>query len=70
MSLDANYYKGGRSTIDGSRLNDLQRDSKIGATVVYRFSKGKAVKLGYTNGSLNDSDEAFNIFQISYQHVF
>ncbi len=70
VSLDANYYEGGRSTIGGNRLDDLQRDSKIGATVVYPFSKGKAVKLGYTNGSLNDSDEAFNVFQISYQHLF
>jgi hypothetical protein len=69
-SLDANYYKGGRSTIGGKRLDDLQRDSKVGATVVYPFSKGKAVKLGYSYGSLNNSDEAFSIFQISYQHVF
>jgi hypothetical protein len=66
VSLDANYYEGGRSTIGGNRLDDLQRDSKLGATAVYPFSKGKAIKLGYSNGSLNDSDEAFNVFQISY----
>jgi hypothetical protein len=70
VSLDANYYEGGRSTIGGNRLDDLQRDSKLGATVVYPVSKGKAVKLGYSKGSLNDSDESFNVFQISYQQVF
>jgi len=70
VSLDMNFYQGGRSTIGGVKLNDLQRDSKIGATLVYTFSKGKAVKVGYSNGSLNDSEEAFNVFLVSYQQAF
>lgn len=69
VSLDMNYYNGGRSTIGGNKLNDLQRDSKIGANVVYPIGKGKAVKVGYSNGSLNDSDEAFHVFMLSYQHI-
>lgn len=69
-SLDVNYYKGGRSTIDGRRLEDFQRDSKIGATVVFPFAYRHAVKLGYSVGSLSDSDESFNTFLISYQRLY
>ncbi len=69
-SLDINYYSGGRSTIGSKTLDDLQRDSKIGATIYFPLGNSNAVKLGYTNGSLNDSSEAFDIFLISYQQVF
>ena len=69
-SLDVNYYKGGRSTIGGQRLEDLQRDSKIGATVVFPFASRHAVKLGYSVGSLSDSDESFDTFLISYQRLY
>ena len=69
-SLDINYYQGGRSTIGGQRLEDLQRDSKIGATLVFPFVAGHLIKLGYSIGSINDSDEVFNSFLVSYQKLF
>lgn len=69
-SLDVNYFQGGRSTIGGRRLNDLQRDSKIGATLVFPFTTGHAIKLGYSVGSINDSEEAFNVLIVSYQRLF
>ncbi|MEH6517482.1 MAG: transporter [Halioglobus sp.] len=69
-SLDANYYEGGRSKIGGQRLDDLQRDSKIGATLVFPFAYRHAIKMSYSVGSLNDSDENFYTFLIGYQRVF
>lgn len=69
-SLDASLYKGGRSTLDGNRLDDLQRDSKVGVTLVYPFARKQAVKVGYSVGSLNDSDEDFGIWVASYSRVF
>ena len=70
VSLDMNYYEGGRSTIGGRRLDDLQRDSKIGATLVFPFAAGHAVKVGYSVGSISDSDEDFDTLVVSYQRVF
>lgn len=69
-SLDMTYYQGGRSTIGGRRLDDLQRDSKIGATLVFPFKSGHAIKLGYSKGSINDSDEDFDVFTVSFQKLF
>ena len=69
-SLDVNYYEGGRTTVDGQRLNNVMRDSKIGATLVFPFASIHAIKLGYSNGSITDSNEDFNTLQISYQQLF
>jgi hypothetical protein len=69
VSLDANAYKGGRSKIGGRKLDDLQRDAKAGVTILYPFAQKNAVKLSYSKGSLNDSNEDFDTFLISYQRL-
>jgi Putative MetA-pathway of phenol degradation len=69
-SLDLNGYRGGRSTVDGRRLDDLQRDAKYGATLVFPFAHKHALKLSYSAGSLNDSDENFDIYQLGYTRLF
>jgi len=70
VSLDLNYYLGGRSTVDGRRLDDQRRDSKAGFTVVYPFAGKNAVKVGYSRGSINDSKENFDYYLIAYQRLF
>jgi hypothetical protein len=70
MSLNASFYKGGRSTLGDRRLDDLQRDSKLGLTLVYPFARRHAFKVGYTIGSLNNTDEDFEVFFLSYSWVF
>lgn len=69
-SLDMNYYTGGRSTVDGVKLDYLKRNSKVGATVVYPFGGEHAIKVGYSIGSPTNSDEDFQLFLISYQRLF
>lgn len=69
-SLDMNAYRGGRSTFNGRRLDDLQRDSKIGATLVFPIAHKQAIKMSYSTGSVNDSDESFDLYQMSYQRLF
>jgi hypothetical protein len=70
MSLDASAYRGGRSEIGGQLLNDLQRDTRVGASLVVPVLKRNALKFSVVHGSLNDSDESFNIFSIALNHVF
>ena len=70
LSLDATYYEGGRSTVDDRRLDDLQRDSKLGFTLYYPLRRQDVVKIGYTLGSVNDSDEDFDVLVLTYSHIF
>jgi hypothetical protein len=68
-ALDASAYRGGRSRLGGQRLDDLQRDTKAGFTVLYPFLNKNAVKFKYSKGSLNDSNEDFDTFLIAYQRL-
>lgn len=68
-SLDASAYRGGRSKVDGERLDDLQRDTKVGFTFLIPFLVKNAIKFSYSNGSLNDSGEDFDEFLVSYQRL-
>ncbi len=66
-SLDLNYFKGGRQTIGGERLADVQRNSRVGGTIVVPFHGRHAVKVGYSMGVVTDFGTDFNQFLVSYQ---
>jgi hypothetical protein len=70
LSLDANMYRGGRSRIGGNRIDDLQRDSRVGMSLVLPFRKRNAVKFSFAYGSLNDSKESFTQATVALQHLF
>jgi hypothetical protein len=70
LSLDGNIYKGGRSTVEGQKLNDLQRDSKLGLTLHYNFTRRDVAKLGYSLGSVIDSEEDFDVVVLTYSRIF
>lgn len=69
-ALNFNAYRGGRSTIDGQRLSDLQRDAMAGLTLSFPFARRNAVRVSYTTGSTIDNDESFDVFQVAYTRVF
>ncbi len=69
-SLDANYFYGGRQTIDGRQLIDVQRNARIGGTVVVPFKGRHAVKIGYAMGLFAEFGTDFDQFLMSYQMLF
>ena len=44
-SLDATYYWGGQSTVGGIERDDEQENSRIGATFVWPFKRGHALRI-------------------------
>jgi hypothetical protein len=70
LSVDANFYRGGRSRIGANLANDLQRDSRLGTSIVFPVFKRNAVKISLATGSLNDSDENFTLLTMALQHLF
>jgi hypothetical protein len=66
-SLDFNYFRGGRQTIGGDRLEDVQKNAKIGGTVVIPFGGRHAVKLGYASGAITKYGSDFDQFLVTYQ---
>ena len=63
-AFDANFYWGGRSNLLDE---DLQRNSKIGVTIVYPFAGRHALKGGFSMGLVTETGENFNSLIVSYQ---
>jgi hypothetical protein len=66
-SLEANYFIGGQQTIGGNELVDVQRNSRIGGTIVVPFLGRHAIKVGYSRGVVTDFGADFQQFLMSYQ---
>jgi hypothetical protein len=66
-TLDLNFYRGGRSTIGGELAGDLQRNSRVGGTVVFPFGGRHAIKAAYSTGMVTNSGGDFKTFLLSYQ---
>jgi hypothetical protein len=50
-SLDANFWVGGRTAIDGLAKQDVQRSSRIGGTVSIPVSRRHSFKFSYSRGA-------------------
>ena len=69
LALDANYFTGGAQTIGGNELVDLQRNSRIGATLTVPFQRRHALKLVYSTGTRTRFGNDFNQFVVAYQRL-
>jgi len=69
-SLEANYFAGGQETVGGSEQGDVQRNMRMGGTVVVPFHRRHAVKLGYSQGVITEYGTDFYQFLASYSVVF
>ncbi|MFT5334300.1 MAG: hypothetical protein ACI9GB_002208 [Halioglobus sp.] len=69
-SLDANFYVGGRASVNGSEQANLQRNSRLGATVVYPFKKSHAIRSSFSTAIASESGGDFEIFSLSYLYVW
>ncbi len=66
MSLDANFYVGGRTTIGGQERGDFQRNSRAGATLLLPISGRHALRGSFSTGAVTKSGGDFQIFSLSY----
>lgn len=69
-SLDANFYTGGRTRVDEDRKAGPQRNSRLGATVLWPFRRGHALRGAYSSGVVTESGGDFDAFSISYLRVW
>ncbi len=70
FSLDANYYTGGRTTVDGSIKQDLQRNSRLGATLYKAFAGRHAVKASLSTGVRSEIGGDFDKLALTYVYAW
>jgi len=69
-SLDVNYYVGGRTTVDQAQRADVQRNSRIGGTLVFPFKGRQAIRVGFSTGIATKSGGDFESFSLSYVYAW
>jgi hypothetical protein len=66
VSFDANWYRGGRQTIDGEKREDQQKNNRFGATVAVPFRGRHAVKFGFSTAVRTRYGSDSEQFLLSY----
>ena len=69
-SLDANFYVGGRTSVGDSEQANLQRNARVGATVVFPFEHGHALRSSVSRGVVTESGGDFKMFTLSYLYAW
>jgi len=70
IALDGTWYSGGTTTINGVPKADLQRNSRLGATLALPLTSKQSVKIAYTTGATTriggDFDTVAAFWQFSW----
>jgi hypothetical protein len=69
VSLDANYWRGGQTTVNGVRsLTSLQSNSRLGVTGAVPFSSHQSLKCSYSDGVITRVGGRFRVFSAAWQY--
>lgn len=68
VALSSNYYTGGRASINGVAREDLQENSRLGATVALPVDRYNSLKLYANTGVSVRTGTDFNAIGIAWQH--
>jgi hypothetical protein len=68
IALDANYYSGGRTTVDGVEQNDELGNSRLGLTYSYPWDRQHSLKLYVSEGISVRYGEDFSVVGLAWQY--
>jgi len=69
-AVNATFYTGGRTTVDGVAKADLQRNSRVGATLSLPIGQRHSLKLAATTGMTTRIGGDFDSLAIAWQYVW
>jgi hypothetical protein len=67
-SLDATYFTGGRTTLNGTRNNDLQQNWRLGGTLAIPVNVYNSIKLYASSGVSARTGNNFDLAGIAWQY--
>ena len=70
VAFDATFYGGGRTTVNGVRGDDLQRNSRIGGTLPYKLDRRQSLKFAYSRGAFTTIGADFQAVSVAYQYLW
>ena len=70
VAFNANFYAGGRTTINGEERRDLQRNSRFGFTASLPLATKHSLKVAFSKGATTNIGADFTNFGVSYQYYW
>ena len=70
VAANANFYTGGRTTVNGKENLDLQRNSRLGATLVWPVGRGRALRLAVSRGAYTTIGADFTSVAFAFQQAW
>jgi hypothetical protein len=69
VAVNATWYTGGRSRINGMEKADLQRNTRLGATWAQPIGRRQSLKVGYSAGATTRVGADFRTITAAWQVV-
>jgi hypothetical protein len=70
LSLDVNYYIGGRTIVDSDQRADLQRNSRLGFTLFKPLKNRHALRASYSTGIVTASGGDYSTYSLVYVYAW
>jgi len=67
-SADGTWFAGGRTALNHISSNDLQQNSRIGATLAFPVNRYNSIKLAVSSGVSARTGNNFDLVAIAWQH--
>ncbi len=67
-AIDANYYTGGRTTMDGNMADNMQQNWRVGGTLSFPISKQMSIKLNGSTGVYSRTGSSYDIISVAWQY--
>jgi len=68
--VNANFYSGGRTSIDGIPNQDLQKNSRFGGTLSIPLTRRQSFKFSYSTGAYTTIGADFQAFAAGWQYFW
>lgn len=69
-AFDANFYRGGETSVNGVPRNDRQSNSRVGGTIAVPVTRRQSLKFAYSSGAYVTLGGAFRQVSAAYQYMW
>jgi hypothetical protein len=70
ISVDATYFTGGQSYLNGNPISGNQENWRFGTTMSYPVDKNNSIRLSASTGAYSRTNNSYDLYGISWQYRF
>jgi hypothetical protein len=70
ISVDATYFIGGQSYLNGNPISSSQENWRFGTTMSYPVNKHNSIRLSASTGAYSRTSNSYDLYGISWQYRF